>query len=117
MSWTPTSLSAFCIDSPLRRPLEIHDIAQIKSLLPSLIRFAYIDRDLLQVHAAGDDSEKAKKQQERDQLFVIRDPGQQHEEVAGPSNKTGEEGQVLVFEFNDGELKGKGGKVIHRKSA
>lgn len=98
------------------RPLEIHDIAQIKSLLPDLIRFAYIDRDLLQVHAAGDDSEKARKQQERDQLFVIKDPTQT-EDPAAPSRPSHEEGQVLVFEFNDGELKGKGGKVVHRKFA
>lgn len=96
------------------RPLEIHDIAQIKSLLPTLIRFAYIDRDLLQVHAAGEDTEKAKKQQARDQLFVIKEPGQPEGPAASSS---GEQGQVLVFEFNDGELKGKGGKVIHRKSA
>lgn len=97
--------------------MEIHDIAQIKSLLPDLIRFAYIDRDLLQVHAAGDDSEKARKQQERDQLFMIKDPNQAEQPVAGASNGNTEEGQVLVFEFNDGELKGKGGKVFHRKTA
>jgi DEAD/DEAH box helicase domain-containing protein len=101
-----------------RSPLEIHEIAQIKSLLPDLIRFAYIDKDLLQVHAVGDDSEKLRKQQERDNLFVIRKPG----EPDGPSiarsttSQTGEE-QVLVFEFNDGELKGKGGKVVHKKFA
>lgn len=66
------------------------------------------------MHATGDDAEKVKKQQARDQLFVIKDPTQAEEPVAGPSS---DQGQVLVFEFNDGELKGKGGKVIHRKSA
>lgn len=97
------------------RPLEIHDIAQIKSLLPSLVRFAYIDRDLLQVHAIGDeDAEKAKKRQERDELFVVKGPETDGStSQPGPSAEGAE--QVLVFEFNDGELKGKGGKVIHKR--
>jgi DEAD/DEAH box helicase domain-containing protein len=102
----------------LRRPLEINDIAQIKSLLPSLIRFAYIDRDLLQVHALGDDSEKAKKQLERDQLYVINDGNNAEGDASASSSGqtgTGAPEQVLVFEFNDGELKGKGGKVITKR--
>lgn len=92
----------------------MHDIAQIKSLLPTLIKFAYIERSLLQVHAEGHDAEKARKAQERDRLFVIPGP----DSVAGngmPQVK--DEEQVLVFEFNDGELKGKGGKVIHKRFA
>lgn len=101
----------------------MHDIAQIKSLLPTLIKFAYIDRDMLQVHASGEaDSEKARKRQERDELFVLQpaeSPASEANDLprAGPSNPREPDDQVLVFEFNDGELKGKGGKVIHKRFA
>ena len=98
------------------RPLEIHEIAQIKSLLPTLIRFAYIDRELLQVHAIGDDSEKARKKQERDQMFVLSETINGDPESEKNGADKGNE-QVLVFEFNDGELKGKGGKVITKRFA
>ncbi|CAD6569915.1 MAG: hypothetical protein CYPHOPRED_003651 [Cyphobasidiales sp. Tagirdzhanova-0007] len=104
------------VQTILKRPLEIHDIAQIKSLLPNLIRFAYIDRELLQVHAMGDDSEKARKKQERDQMFMLNDLTSQ-DSTADPSTSQSGNEQVLVFEFNDGELKGKGGKVITKRFA
>ena len=98
-------------------PLEVHDIAQIKSLLPTLVRFAYIDRSLLQVHALGDDSEKTKKQQERDALFVLNQTNGSDAAPSVADDSAEAHEQVLVFEFNDGELKGKGGKVIHKKFA
>jgi DEAD/DEAH box helicase domain-containing protein len=41
------------VEGLLKRPLEVMDIAQIKSLCPDLINFAYIDADLLEVHLDG----------------------------------------------------------------
>lgn len=41
------------VEGLLKRPLEKMDIAQIKSLIPDLINFAYIDADLLEVHLDG----------------------------------------------------------------
>jgi hypothetical protein len=68
---------------------------------------------MLQVHATGGEDERSKKQQERDQMYILNDPDAS---AAGPSSEPAAAEQVLVFEFNDGELKGKGGKVIHHKS-
>ncbi|KAK0552150.1 ATP-dependent 3'-5' DNA helicase [Tilletia horrida] len=35
------------------RPLEVFELAQLKSLCPELIKFAYVDAELLQVHLEG----------------------------------------------------------------
>ena len=68
------------------------------------------------MHAMGDDSEKARKKQERDQMFMLNDLTSQ-DSTADPSTSQSGNEQVLVFEFNDGELKGKGGKVITKRFA
>ncbi|KAI5481435.1 DNA/RNA helicase, DEAD/DEAH box type [Pseudohyphozyma bogoriensis] len=85
------------VEKIIKRPLEIHDLAQIKSLLPALITFAYIDEEMLRVHAAGGDEEKAKKEKEKDEIyqFASSDKGKE----------TGAKESVLLFVFNDGELK------------
>ncbi|CAD6885017.1 unnamed protein product [Tilletia caries] len=41
------------VESYTGRPLEVFDLAQLKSLCPDLINFAYVDADLLQVHLDG----------------------------------------------------------------
>ncbi|UZJ57282.1 hypothetical protein CBS101457_006602 [Exobasidium rhododendri] len=41
------------VEGLLKRNLEVIDVAQIKSLCPDLINFAYIDADLLEVHLDG----------------------------------------------------------------
>ncbi|GAA5908045.1 hypothetical protein JCM5296_004364 [Sporobolomyces johnsonii] len=113
------------VENLLKRPLELHDIAQIKSLLPSLISFAYIDSDLLRVHSAADpssseDPRAAKREQrarELDEAYRAGAAGEEARDVGGKekAKKGGE--TVLLFGFNDGELKSENGvgKVVTRK--
>jgi DEAD/DEAH box helicase domain-containing protein len=75
--------------------LAIHDIAQIKSLLPELVRFAYIDPAHLTIHAEEEGAKSWSKQRERDEEYNIRKPG---------TDTPKHEALILVFEFNDGEL-------------
>lgn len=41
------------VEGLMKRPLEIMDIAQIKSLCPDLVTFAYVEQELLQIHGDG----------------------------------------------------------------
>lgn len=89
-----------------RRPLEINDIAQIKSLLPHLITFAYIDSELLRVHSAGGDdaaAKRAQKTRELDEAYALAGAGQD------PESKPKKKEIVLLFSFNDGEIKATSG--------
>lgn len=103
------------VENLLKRPLEISDIAQIKSLLPSLISFAYVDAEALRVHALGANEANRKrieKQRDLDEAF------QAASSTSSSSSKgKGKEETVLFFAFNDGELKAANGvgKVISRK--
>lgn len=102
-------------DAKKSRPLEVHDIAQIKSLLPRLITFAYIDSELLRVHSAGAgeaSSRRAGKAKQLDDAY----------ELAGSNDAPQVKAKndvVLLFSFNDGELKSSNGagKVKNRKFA
>ncbi|GAA5874366.1 hypothetical protein JCM1840_001361 [Sporobolomyces johnsonii] len=113
------------VENLLKRPLELHDIAQIKSLLPSLISFAYIDSDLLRVHSAADpssseDPRAAKREQrarELDEAYRAGAAGEEARDVGGKEKAKKGGGTVLLFGFNDGELKSENGvgKVVTRK--
>ncbi|GEM12534.1 DNA/RNA helicase, DEAD/DEAH boxtype [Rhodotorula toruloides] len=105
------------VENLVKRPLEMRDIAQIKSLLPDVVTFAYIDSDQLRVHAAGtsDDAQAAKwKQRQRDLDEAYRAGGVGEQATEG--RRTGGE-TVLLFSFNDGELRSENGvgKVITKK--
>lgn len=99
----------------------MHDIAQIKSLLPELVSFAYIDSQHLRVHAAAaadedeDDrtSKRERKNRELDEAYRAGGVGEEAREMDG--KKTGE--TVLLFSFHDGELKSDNGvgKIFNRK--
>jgi len=101
----------------------MHDIAQIKSLLPELVSFAYIDSDVLRVHtsaAASPSTEsdpraakREKRQRELDEAYRTAGAGEESRE--GEVKKSGE--TVLLFSFNDGELKSPSGagKIINKK--
>ncbi|PWN19859.1 P-loop containing nucleoside triphosphate hydrolase protein, partial [Microstroma glucosiphilum] len=41
------------VETLIKRELEVHHIAQLKSLLPDLINFAYVETDMLEVHLDG----------------------------------------------------------------
>ena len=94
----------------LYRPLEIQDIAQIKSLLPLLVTFAYIDSELLRVHSAGGDA-KARREQKKRELDEAYALAGKPDQPARLKNEV-----VLLFSFNDGELKSSNGvgKVFSR---
>lgn len=104
------------------RPLELNDIAQIKSLLPEVITFAYISSDQLRVHAsaAPDDEDphaaaREKKRLELDEAYragAIGEAAKDLEKTDKGSNST-----VLLFSFNDGELRSENGvgKVMRKK--
>lgn len=76
----------------------------MKSLLPGLINFAYIEPETLRVHHQGAET----KTQEKDEAFAS---------AAAPPPMDAEQ-QVLFFQFNDGELKAsnKGGKVVKKRN-
>ncbi|GAA5980934.1 hypothetical protein JCM11641_005489 [Rhodosporidiobolus odoratus] len=107
------------VENLLKRPLETRDIAQIKSLLPELVSFAYIDSDSLRLHAsAPPDDPKAEKRQQKalelDEAFRAGAIGQEAQDV-GKSKEVKD--TVLLFAFNDGELKSENGagKIVTRK--
>lgn len=96
----------------------MQDIGQMKSLLPELITFAYIDSELLRVHATGSEGDQRRrdKMQELDEEYerAAREPTE--DDIEQPS-KNGKKDVVLIFKFNDGELKSINGvgKVITKK--
>ncbi|GAA5939438.1 hypothetical protein JCM10213_008660 [Rhodosporidiobolus nylandii] len=108
------------VENLIKRPLEMHDIAQIKSLLPALVSFAYIDSDTLRVHAADappEDPRTAERQQkalELDEAYRAAGVG---EEAADVGRRKEAKETVLLFAFNDGELKSENGagKIVTRK--
>lgn len=111
-----------CLTSTRYSPLEMHDIAQMKSLLPDLITFAYIDSELLRIHSAtggGEAAEKARKRQELDEEYERAARGVQEGEFLGDNKEFSKSKKdvVLLFTFNDGELKSSNGvgKVITKK--
>jgi DEAD/DEAH box helicase domain-containing protein len=96
----------------------MRDIAQIKSLLPEVVTFAYIDSDQLRVHAsaAPDDAHAAKRAQKQRELDEAYRAGGAGEEATDERRAGGGE-TVLLFSFNDGELRSENGvgKVITKK--
>ncbi|TNY24113.1 hypothetical protein DMC30DRAFT_346352 [Rhodotorula diobovata] len=107
------------VENLIKRPLEMHDIAQIKSLLPELVSFAYIDSEVLRVHAsaapADADPRTAKREQRMRELDeAYRSAGAGEEGQDDGRKKSGE--TVLLFSFNDGELKSPSGagKIINK---
>ncbi|GAA6007572.1 hypothetical protein JCM11491_004211 [Sporobolomyces phaffii] len=116
------------VENLLKRPLEMHDIAQIKSLLPTLISFAYIDSEHLRVHSSsapdGEVTEadrKAAKREQRmrdlDEAYRAAGKGEQVKESVDDFGRQKAGETVLLFGFNDGELKSENGvgKVITRR--
>ncbi|GAA5930659.1 ATP-dependent 3'-5' DNA helicase [Sporobolomyces koalae] len=118
------------VENLIKRPLEMHDIAQIKSLLPTLISFAYIDSDHLRVHSTANGEKnvetseadrKAAKREQRmrdlDEAYRAGGKGEQAKESIDELGRKKPGETVLLFGFNDGELKSENGigKVITRR--
>ncbi|GAA6014536.1 hypothetical protein JCM10207_001638 [Rhodosporidiobolus poonsookiae] len=108
------------VENLLKRPLEMHDIAQIKSLLPEVVSFAYIDSAHLRIHAtpasaSAADAQAEKRRQkarELDEAYRAGGAGEEAKETRGKKEET-----VLLFAFKDGELKGENGagKIINKR--
>ncbi|GAA5988689.1 hypothetical protein JCM5350_003851 [Sporobolomyces pararoseus] len=117
------------VENLLKRPLEMHDIAQIKSLLPTLISFAYIDSEHLRIHSSSapegeemtEAERRAKKREDRmrelDEAYRAGGKGEQVKESVDEYGRKKAGETVLLFGFNDGELKSENGvgKVITRR--
>jgi DEAD/DEAH box helicase domain-containing protein len=80
------------VEGHTKRELRVEDVAQIKTLLPAVINFAYIDEAMLQVNLMGAEGSKDKTAHE----FVIPDALAKHPD---------ERNEVLLFEYIDGDLK------------
>ncbi|PLW45287.1 hypothetical protein PCANC_16937 [Puccinia coronata f. sp. avenae] len=81
------------VEGLIKGQLELEAIAQIKTLLPDLIRFTYVDKDTL---AALDEiSASAAKKHRSSKNLSLYDPQAGDQEVI----------QVLLFQFLDGEIK------------
>ena len=86
------------VESHIKRELTVEDVANIKTLIPRAINFAYVDEAMLQVHILGEID------------GVTNDRTKQ----SAPSEHRGQQGnEVLLFEYVDGDLKR---QVIHPKT-
>jgi DEAD/DEAH box helicase domain-containing protein len=82
------------VEGHIKRELVIDDVAQIKSLIPRAINFAYIDEKMLQINLMGaEDNYNGHKVKE----IIYQDPIQTQPDE--------ESKEVLFFEFVDGDLK------------
>ncbi|KAL5490199.1 HRQ1 [Sanghuangporus weigelae] len=86
------------VERLLAKPLELERVAELKALLPDLIRFAYIPRDQLMINAdAQESSSRGKKDRERSPDFSAFTIGSSS---AGFSHSTPHEDEhVLVLDF------------------
>ncbi|KAA1068597.1 hypothetical protein PGT21_019526 [Puccinia graminis f. sp. tritici] len=87
------------VESLIKCQLELDSISQIKTLLPDLIRFTFVDKDTL---GALDEISAPTKKQRKTKDLNIYDPQSSRSE-----HPTSEEEavRVLLFQFLDGELK------------
>ncbi|KAL9005402.1 MAG: hypothetical protein Q9188_001844, partial [Gyalolechia gomerana] len=86
------------VEGHIKRELLIEDVALIKALVPRAINFAYVDEATLQVAVLGeDDGIKGGRANEFRSLDLSKkDDG---------SEETGQDKELLLFEFIDGDLK------------
>ncbi|KAJ3572806.1 hypothetical protein NP233_g2842 [Leucocoprinus birnbaumii] len=84
------------LNSSFLLPLELQAVAEIKALLPDLVKFSYIPKNDLKVNESNDDT--TKRRANSPDFIISRSSDKSH--------TMGEEGHVLVLEFFD-NLKGK----------
>ena len=81
------------VEGHTKRELLIEDVAQIAALIPRSVNFAYIDEAMLQVNLMGQEDNMVGR---RAKEFIIAAP---------PETMDTKGGEVLLFEFIDGDLK------------
>jgi DEAD/DEAH box helicase domain-containing protein len=88
------------VEGHIKRELLVSEVAQIKSLIPNAINFAYVDEEMLQVAILGEeDGIKGGRAKEFRSLDLSRE-----EEPPEEAGETGSK-EILLFEFIDGDLK------------
>lgn len=117
------------VEALLKKPLEIFDLAQLKSLCPDLISLAYVDQEALSLHLEGVAPAPARRAREAqrmelDEAYALAarrsaagggdgeaDGGflpaadlDRPSTTALGKRKQADEEYVLLFEFNDGTL-------------
>ncbi|KAI9756664.1 MAG: hypothetical protein M4579_003753 [Chaenotheca gracillima] len=85
------------VEGHIKRHLSIEEVAQIKTLVPRAINFAYVDEAMLQVYTLGD--QEGIKQGRANEIYHIKPPEERNQ--AGQR----QDHDVLLFEFIDGDLK------------
>lgn len=108
------------VETHIKRPLSIEEVASIVALRPSGIRFAYVDELMLQLDARGaerDDTFKSSKsawsQAPAHDASVGGFTGSESLDVHHERENAGSGVEVLYFEFIDGDLKR---QVIDKKT-
>ncbi|KKY18320.1 putative dead deah box [Phaeomoniella chlamydospora] len=94
------------VETHIKRPLIIEDVARIKFLIPNSINFAYVDELMLQVTVMGD--EDGIKGGMADHFRSLN-----QDESGIKRDIYGESKEVLLFEYIDGDLKR---QVQHKKT-
>ncbi|KAL8927539.1 MAG: hypothetical protein Q9208_002344 [Pyrenodesmia sp. 3 TL-2023] len=86
------------VEGHIKRELLIEDVACIKALIPRAINFAYVDEASLQIAVLGEaDGIKGGRAKDFRSLDLSKkDDG---------SEETGQDNELLLFEFIDGDLK------------
>ncbi len=86
------------VEAHIKQELKEEDVAQIKSLVPRAINFAYVEEAMLQVHVGGEDNAKKNKNKEVYGFVQEKDPNEDNSSFTPM-------GELLLFEFIDGDLK------------
>lgn len=92
------------VQGHIGRELSVEDVARIKVLVPRAIHFAFVDEAALEVNLMG---EQEARQNIRNREYQLRD------EQKDGDDEPGENKEVLLFEFVDGDLKR---QVTHSKT-
>ncbi|OAP57284.1 hypothetical protein AYL99_08022 [Fonsecaea erecta] len=85
------------VEGHIKKPLIEDDVAQVKTLLPRAINFAYVDEEHLMVTLMGE--EDGVKGGRADHFRSLE------EDESAPRNKSEPSKELLLFEFVDGDLK------------
>ena len=93
------------VEGHIKRDLHVHDVAKIKTLLPLATHFAYVKESALKVALLSEQNEINKDK-------AIEYPGL-GSSGHGRQEEQREDRDILLFEFNDGDLKR---QVVHAKT-
>jgi DEAD/DEAH box helicase domain-containing protein len=88
------------VESSLKRPLLVEDVARVITLIPYAINFLYVDETMLQVALMGE--EDLRKGKDTRDIFT-QHPAEERNVREGLGKE--EHNEVLFFEFVDGDLK------------